>query len=117
MNQIDLCAQYIYIIESSSLLHQAHAFIASMPNTTKHSSSSSSRIYIVYLHTQMGFKRDSRFAFSPSPGVEDRCIFQIKKWGGLGGKEGIMALAKKENHKKSNNTSIKCRFFGAEKSV
>ena len=73
--------------------------------------------YIVYLHTQMGFKRDSRFAFSPSPGVEDRCIFQIKKWGGLGGKEGIMALAKKENHKKSNNTSIKCRFFGAEKSV
>ena len=101
----------IYIIESSSLLHQAHAFIASMPNTTKHSSSSSSR------HTQMGFKRDSRFAFSPSPGVEDRCIFQIKKWGGLGGKEGIMALAKKENHKKSNNTSIKCRFFGAEKRV
>ena len=48
----------------------------------------------------MGFKRDSRFAFSPSPGVEDRCKFQIKKWGGLGGKEGIMALAKKENHKK-----------------
>ena len=28
-----------------------------------------------------------------------RCIFLIKKWGGLGGKEGDHGFSKKENHK------------------